>query len=59
MGQEGISNFGVHDPGLVSHGFTNIDKRKEDRKIMSNVVLRGEWGVAVICTRSRCDSREI
>ena len=33
-------------------------KRKEDKKIISNVVLHDGWGIDVIWTISRRDSRE-
>ena len=33
-------------------------KGKEGKKIISNVVMYGEWGIAEIWTRSRCDSGE-
>ena len=31
MGKTGMCNYWDHDPGLISHGFTNIDKKRIKR----------------------------
>ena len=47
------------NPGLVSNGFTNIDREKKRIEIINNVFLPGGWGISVLCTRSISNSREL
>ena len=57
MGKTGMSKSWEQDTGLVSNGFTKIDKNKIRIKIITNGFLPGGWGVDVCWTRSISDSR--